>query len=303
MELADLQVFRAVVRAGGVVRAAELLHRAQSSVTARIQSLEDKLGVPLFLREGRRLQLAPAGRILVGYADRLLELSREASSAMKVDRPSGVFRLGAMESTAAVRLPEPLGRFHERYPDVALELYSGEPHDLVHRVLNSDLDAALVADPVSDRRLAVRAIYDEELVIVAEAKHPAISSPRDVRSKTLLAFHHGCPHRKRLEEWFARSQVLPERIVEAGSYNLILGCVAIGMGIALLPLSVLEPYAGKSRIGVHKLPAKFGRARTSLVWRRAAPLAKIAALSTILLDAGAGRSARQPRARGAARRG
>jgi DNA-binding transcriptional LysR family regulator len=297
MELADLQIFRTVVHAGGIVRAAELLHRAQSSVTARIQLLEEKLGVALFLREGRRMQLAPAGRILVGYADRLLELAREASSAVKADRPSGVLRLGAMESTAAVRLPEPLGRFHERHPEVALDLYSGDPRDLMHRVLNSELDAALVADPVSDRRLATLAIYDEELVIVAEATHAAISSPRDVPSKTILAFHHGCPHRKRLEEWFARSGVLPERIVEVGSYHLILGCVAIGMGIALVPLSVLDTYAEKARIGVHKLPAKFGRAKTSLVWRREAPQAKVVALSSILLEAGDRGSARQVRRR------
>ena len=284
MELSDLQIFRTVVEAGGVVRAAELLHRAQSSVTARIQVLEEKLAVQLFLREGRRMQLAPAGRILMGYADRLLELAREAACAVKDDRPTGVLRLGAMESTAAVRLPEPLGRFHERYPEIALELYSGDPRDLVNRVLNSELDAALIADPVSDRRLATMAIYEEELVIVAEAMHAAISSPKDLPSKTILAFHPGCPHRKRLEEWFARSRVMPEKIVEVGSYHLILGCVAVGMGIALVPHSVLDTYAEKGRLSVHKLRSRFGRARTSLVWRREAPQARILALSSVLLE-------------------
>jgi DNA-binding transcriptional LysR family regulator len=79
MELSDLQVFRTVVQAGGVVRAAEILHRAQSSVTVRIQVLEERLGVELFFREGRRMQLSPAGKILAGYADRLLDLAQEAS--------------------------------------------------------------------------------------------------------------------------------------------------------------------------------------------------------------------------------
>ncbi len=284
MELADLQIFRTVIQAGGVVRASEQLHRAQSSVTARIQALEEKLAVPLFLREGRRLQLAPAGRILAGYADRLLELAREAATAVKADRPAGVLRLGAMESTAAVRLPEPLDRFHERYPDVALELYSSDPRDLVNRVLGSGLDAALIVAPVTDRRLATMAIYDEELVIVAEARHAAISSPKDVASKVMLAFHHGCPHRKRLEDWFARSGVVPHKIVEVGSYHLILGCVAVGMGIALVPHSVLDGYAERARLSVHRLPPKLGRAKTSLVWRREAPQANVLALSSILLE-------------------
>lgn len=283
MEFSDLTIFLTVVRAGGVVRAAETLHRAQSSVTSRIQHLEEKLGVQLFLREGRRLQLSPAGQILVAYAERIVELSREAANAVQNERPRGVLRLGAMESTAAVRLPRPLGVFHEQYPDVALELYSGDPRDLVEKVLSAELDAALIADPVtSDRRLETVAVYDEELVIIAEAKHGAIASPKDLPSKSVLAFHPGCPHRKRLEEWFARGHVMPERIVEVGSYHLILGCVAVGMGVALIPHSVLDTYAERDRLSVHKLRAKFGRVKTRLVWRKDAPQAKILALSAVL---------------------
>lgn len=96
------------------------------------------------------------------------------------------------------------------------------------------------------------AIYDEELVIVAEAKHGTIASPNDLPSKSILAFHPGCPHRKRLEDWFARGHVIPERIVEVGSYHLILGCVAVGMGV-VVPHSVLETYTDRDRLSVHKL--------------------------------------------------
>ncbi|MFT4103551.1 MAG: LysR substrate-binding domain-containing protein, partial [Burkholderiaceae bacterium] len=198
-ELSELHTFRAVVQAGGINKAAEALHRAQSSVTVRIQKLEDKLGVPLFIREGRSLQLSPAGKVLMDYAERLLDLAQEASEATRNDRPKGMLRLGAMESTAAVRLPQPLGLYHEMYPDVTLELYSDDPHELIQRVLQGELDTALIADPMSDKRLNSMAIYEEELVIVAEARHPPIASPRDVPSRALLAFHPGCPHRQRLE--------------------------------------------------------------------------------------------------------
>jgi DNA-binding transcriptional LysR family regulator len=284
MELTDLQVFRAVVQAGGVIRAAESLHRAQSSITARIKALEDKLAVQLFIREGRRLQLAPAGRVLLGYADRLLDLAKEAAEAVKLDQPTGVLRLGAMESTAAVRLPQPLGVFHDAYPEVTLELYSGDPRDLIKQVLDAELDAALISDPVADKRLDSVVVYEEELVIISEEKHPPISSPKDVHSRALLAFHPGCPHRKRLEDWFARSHVSPQRIVEVGSYHVILGCVAIGMGVALVPASVLSTYVERSRLGVHKLSPKFRFARTRLIWRKEAPQAKILALKTVLLE-------------------
>src|SRR5215470_12089563 len=98
MDLSDLRIFTAVMRA------AEKLNRVQSNVTTRIRQLEDDLGIDLFLREGKRLHLAPAGQLLLGYADRLLTLADEARISLRDPRPRGLFRLGAMESTAAVRL-------------------------------------------------------------------------------------------------------------------------------------------------------------------------------------------------------
>ncbi|MDO9059411.1 MAG: LysR family transcriptional regulator, partial [Bradyrhizobium sp.] len=69
MDLSDLQIFSAVVREGSVTRAAERLHRVQSNVTTRIRQLEEDLSVALFIREGKRLHLAPAGQVLLGYAE------------------------------------------------------------------------------------------------------------------------------------------------------------------------------------------------------------------------------------------
>ena len=99
----------------------------QSNVTTRIRQLEEDLGVALFIREGKRLHLAPAGQALLGYADRLLALADEARASVRDPRPRGVFRLGSMESTAAVRLPKPLNEFHRLYPEVTLELRIGNP--------------------------------------------------------------------------------------------------------------------------------------------------------------------------------
>jgi len=299
MELSDLHVFRTVVHAGGVTRAADRLHRVQSNVTARVKKLEEELGVALFLREGKRLQLSSAGKTLLEYADRLLALAEEARDALHDSRPRGVLRLGSMESTAAARLPAPLSAFHERYPEVAVELHIGAPRELTAQVLAGTLDAALVADPVSDPRLDSVAAFEEALVLVTEAGHPPIGTPRDIQKRTLLAFHPGCPHRKRLEDWFARYGVPAERVVEMASYHAILGCALAGMGVALMPRSVLDTYTERARLTVNPLTGKFGTSRTYLVWRKEAPQARIAALAELLLDR---RSASGKSASGARRR-
>jgi len=193
--------------------------------------------------------------------------------------------LGTMESTAAARLPLPLSEYHGRHPEVAIELQTGSPREQIAQVLSGELDAALIAEPVSDPRLETLPIFDEELVIISSRQHPDIGSAKDVRPRTVLAFHPGCPHRTRLEAWFARDGVLIERVVELTSYHAMLGCIAAGMGVALMPSSVLATYSKRSRLRAHPLrDPDLGRARTLLVWHRDRPQRKIACLADILMS-------------------
>ena len=287
MDLADLRIFRSVVEEGGITRAAEKLHRVQSNVTTRVRQLEEDLGVALFIREGKKLHLSPTGQVLLGYADRLLDLAQEARDALHDGAPRGPLKLGAMESAAAMRLPAPLAEFHRRYPQVKLDLYSSDVHDLRNEVLAGTLDAALVAEPVSDEAFEKTMIYDEELVLVAGAGHPPIRSPRDVTSETVLAFEHGCPYRLRMQQWYARAGAVPTRIIEMTSWYAILGCAAARMGIAVMPRMLLTTFPDSKYLSTHPLPAEVNHAPTILIWRKGARSPKIDALVEVLRgDAG-----------------
>jgi DNA-binding transcriptional LysR family regulator len=104
----------------------------------------------------------------------------------------------------------------------------------------------------------------------------------------MIAFEHGCPHRKRLEDWYAALGEMPERTIELGSYHAMLGCVVAGMGVALLPRSVLTTFPEGRRLSVHALPAGRNRAATVLIWRKGAASPKVKALVPILREAGRG---------------
>jgi DNA-binding transcriptional LysR family regulator len=294
MELSDLRIFRAVVQTGGITRAAEKLHRVQSNITTRIKKLEGDLGVALFIREGKRLLVSPAGQILFEHAQQILAAVERAHEAIHETRPHGVLRLGAMESTAAIRLPGPLCVYHDLYPEVSIELFTGTPQDQIPRIIKGDLDAAPVAEPISDPRLETLAVFDEKLVIIGNLDQLPISSPRDVLKRTVLAFHPGCPHRSRLEGWFAQDAITIERVVELTSYHAMLGCAVVGMGIAMVPLCVLETYSERSKLSVHSLhDPEFGRAKTLLIWRKGAHQAKVARLADLLLAQGGHEAALQ----------
>jgi len=296
MNFVDLQIFQAVVREGGVTRAAQHLNRVQSNVTTRVRKLERELGVKLFVREGKRLHLSPTGTVLLGFADRLLDLAQEARDAVHDGQPRGPLRLGAMESTAAIRLPEPLSQFHRRYPDVQLDLHSRPIPELTAAVLSGNLDAALVAEPIEDERLDKAMIYDEELVLVAEAGHAPIRSPRDVREKYVLVFEHGCPYRLRMQQWFARAGGLPERLIEMSSWHAIIGCTAARMGVSLMPRMVLSTFPPKL-LSIHSLPAELSHAPTILIWRKGSLSPKISALIEVLSGESEPRSPRRKRRR------
>jgi DNA-binding transcriptional LysR family regulator len=281
MELSDLRCFCAVVEAGGVVGAARRLHRVPSAVSTRLRNLEDKLGVALFIREGQRLRLTEAGGRLHAHAQQLLSLADEARQVVIGGPTRRTLRLGSMESTAAARLPKPLARFHARHPEVDVELHIGPPPELKQRVAEGELDAAFVAEPVADPRLASVCVFREELLIVTALGKP-VRRATELARPTMLAFHEGCPYRQRLEAWFERSGVQPDRVVELASYHAILGCVAAGMGVALMPRSVLATFPERRRLGQHPLTGRMGAIETRLVWPRAGLSPGVSALRELL---------------------
>ena len=281
MELSDLIIFRTVVQEDGVTRAAEKLHRVQSNVTTRIKKLEQDLETDLFIRQGKRLHLSPAGQTLLRYADELIDLASEARAAVQDNQPRGTFRLGAMESTAIVRLPEPISRFHDLHPRVNIELQTGNPKQLSLAVLAGEIDAALVTEPIADEQFEKDIIFREKVVIVTRSDHRLIKGKNDL-PHTIIVFEQGCPHRKLLELWYEQLGEIPHRIVELGSYHAMLSCVIAGMGAALLPQSVLTTFPEARRLKIHKLPREMNSLETKLIWRKNSYSPNIEAFKSIL---------------------
>jgi len=267
IDLVALEIFKMVAEHGGITKAAARLHRVQSNISTRVKQLEDRLGTQLFVRRKGRLTLSSEGRVLLDYADRLLHLSSEAEAALHNRRPSGTLRLGALESTAATRLPPILARYHRLYPEVRVELATGTTGNLVARVLSGEVEAAFVAEPFTPSDLEIRPAFGEELVLITPKRFHRIRAPRDVGHTTLIAFASGCSYRRRLEAWLGGARVAPERVMEFASYHAIVACVAAGSGIAIVPRSVIAISPASRELATHSLPPGVARARTCLVWR------------------------------------
>jgi DNA-binding transcriptional LysR family regulator len=272
MELSALRIFKTVAEEGSVTQAAVRLHRVQSNVSARLTQLEESLGVTLFNRSGRRMLITPEGTRLLEYADRLLQLADEAQMSVKgTQEPAGQLRIGSMETTAASRLPRVLGAFHRKYPQVDLVLDTGPTDYLVQAVLNHKVDMALVAAPVERPELEQVPVFMEELVLITDTLQGPVTQPADVAKRSLLGFRSGCSYRRRLEWWFADAGIAPARVSEFGTFEAIIGCVAAGMGVAMMPREVLKRRDLGRTVQMHDLPPEVAEVQTVLIWRRDIP--------------------------------
>ncbi len=266
MDAADLKVFEAVARLGGMGRAAEALHTVQSNVTARIHRLEQELGTPLFRRHARGVEPTPAGHRLLPYALRAAQLLEEARRAALDDgTPAGPLTVGALETTAALRLTPVLMAFAAAHPAVDLTLRTGTTCELLDAVLTRQLEGAFVCGPVVHPGLDVEPAFVEELAVLTA---PGVRSLEDVWAGgevRVVVLRAGCSYRQRLEGVLARRGIPAPRVLEFGTLEAVVGCVAAGLGITLLPRALVGPVWAEGRVAMHSLPPGEARAETVFV--------------------------------------
>ena len=282
MEISQLEIFIAVAETGSITKAATKLLRAPSNVSTRIQQLERELGVKLLVRDKRQSSLSADGELFLDHAQKIIDMVNDAKAFSSQGEPRGKFRLGALESTAAVRIPPILASFHLRYPAVDVELEAGSSGVLFDHLLNGQLTAAF-----SDGKPAVPSLtgikaFSEELVILTPQTVTEINDDFKASHPTAFMFGTICSYRQRFEDWLDSEGIIPGRIVEISSYYSMLACVAAGGGICMMPKSLLETLPGASRVQAHEIPGALGTAETWLMWRRDCHSANLKAFITEL---------------------
>ncbi|WP_067702096.1 LysR family transcriptional regulator [Erwinia sp. ErVv1] len=285
MDLTQLEVFRAVAEEGSVTAAAERLHRVPSNISTRLRQLEEDLGTPLFSREKLRLHITDAGRTLLDYAIRILALTEEARQRVTHQQPAGIFTLGAIESTAAVRLPQLIARYHQQWPDVELDLSTGPSGDMTDGLFSGRFSAVFIDGPPKHPQLDGVAAFAEEMVLISSLNHPPVPNAASVSGSTIYAFRANCSYRRRFENWFAAEHAAPGKIFEMESYHGILACVSAGAGLAMVPRSMLESMPGRESVAAWPLAEDAGLLDIWLVWRKGYASGNLRAMVAMLEDA------------------
>lgn len=236
LDLELLKTFVCVVDEGSFTRAAERVHRTQSTVSQQVRKLEELVGNPLLLRDrtGQNISVTEHGELLIHYARRLLALSSEAVEALASDLDLEILRIGVPEDFDARRMAVILAGFNRARPEARLETVSGMSTDLKQKLATGAIDIALVKrEPDSGPCWAA---WPETLVWV---KGAGIDSANGVLP--LALFPQGCIYRQRAIRLLDVAQ-RPWRVA-FGSHSLtgIQAAVASGLGVSVLPASAVLP--------------------------------------------------------------
>lgn len=247
LESRDLRAVMEVARAGSVTAAADRLHVTQSAISHQLRELEDRLGTPLFIRAGRRMQPTPAGAELVRTAERVVgELTRAEAAVGRLARhEAGEIRVATQCHTGYHWLPGVLAAARKRYPghDVRiLAEHTGQPLRALH---DGRLDLAIVNDAANDRRLHLRTIFEDEHAAIVWPDHPwarrAYVSPADLAEAPLLLYSRS------LDDSFIVRRVLrpagaePRRATFIQLTEALLAMVKARAGISILPTWSIAP--------------------------------------------------------------
>jgi DNA-binding transcriptional LysR family regulator len=287
MDVTDLKVVDAVARHGSMNKAASELNTVQSNVSTRIRSLEDELGVALFQRSAKGVQITPAGRRLLPFAARLSKLLLDASCAARDDGdPKGVLEIGTLETTLALRLPRLIAQFAKAYPEVRPVVRTGTTCSLIQGVTDGKLEGAFVAGPVNHPDLQSQEVFHEELVLVTSSAIHSLEMVANLDNLKTVVFRIGCSYRQRLDSLLANLGILPPEPLEFGSTEAIIACVSAGVGVTLLPRGLVANAAHERLVNVHELAPEFAEVATVFIRRTDGYLSSALAtfLNSVRLD-------------------
>jgi DNA-binding transcriptional LysR family regulator len=270
-----LKTFLAVAESRNVTRAAERVHLAQSSVSDQIQALEAELGVALFSRTRQGLFLTQAGEALKPYAEEMLALADEARAAVETaaSRIGKSLAVGALETIGAARLPQWLGAFQRRQPDVRVRLKIAGSGELLRDLEDGALDAVFCFErEPADERLARRVIAAEPLALIVPPKAAGAAPAGGLQSIASLRFittEAGCIYRRIFDKAFAEAGIpQPAIAAEVGSLAAIGRLVAAGVGSALVPRLAVADMLDRGDVAEWPWSGASGAVPLVLIWRR-----------------------------------
>ncbi|MGN0160820.1 MAG: LysR family transcriptional regulator [Lachnospiraceae bacterium] len=278
MDIRELKYFMEVAGELNITRAAKNLNMAQPPLSRQIQMLEEELGVKLFDRSKKKIQLTEEGKLLKNRGIQILELIEKTETEVRelAKGSTGTLYIGTVEGRGPNLISSWIARFKEEYPNVYYELWNGSTDDVLDRLEKGLLDVALIMEPFDHERLDSIVVDKVPWIAMINNEHPLAKLPGDtIELSQLEGEPVFFPSRKyRIHEvsgWFSQENININVQGEMSSYLNARELTMNGVGIAIFPST-----AGGERKNVWVTEKRIVNperiATYALVWNRSKPL-------------------------------
>jgi DNA-binding transcriptional LysR family regulator len=246
LNLHQLRIFQTVAQQRSYSRAAELLYLSQPGVSLQVKALERSIGLPLFEKVGRTLRLTEAGSELLAYSERIFALMDETQLVLEElsGARRGTVKVGASTTAGIYIVPSALGAFHRQNPRVKLTLDVVNRFNVQERLLNDEIDMAVMGLIEDTDDLEVAEFVPNELVVIASPRHRLAGVKHipleELSKETFLLREAGSGTRTDVERIFLGQGVTLHVGMELRSSGAIKQAVTADLGIAIMPLRALE---------------------------------------------------------------
>ncbi len=246
MTLRHLTIFRTVCTEGfNTTKAAAVLHMTQPAVSLAIKELEQYYGIRLFDRIGRRLQITDAGRHFLQYAIHISDLFDEMETELRDWEAKGILRVGASITIGSQFLPAYIKEFSLIYPETDVRVVIDQSDRLEKRILDNELDCALIEGIVHDPSVVSEAYMEDYLSVIAPVekgwKNGQTISIDEFRNQRFLLRENGSGTREVFDREMEAAGIHITPAWEAMSTTALINAVISGLGIAVLPYRMILP--------------------------------------------------------------
>lgn len=250
MELHQLRYLCAIVDTGSFSRAAEFCRVAQPSLSQQISKLENELGTRLFDRLGRSIRLTEAGRTFLPHARNVLHQTEMARYELDGQRRDarGTVIVGAIPTIAPYFLPKRIAAFTRKFPEATLRIVEETTPVLVESLRSLTVDLAILSLPLKHREFEIVPLLTENLYAALPPDHPKADAPRmtlrELRGEPFLLLRESHCFRGVALAACERARLRPQVAFESGQFSSLLGMVAAGVGVTLVPEMAVHTGSG-----------------------------------------------------------
>lgn len=240
MELIQLKSFHEVARSGSFSKAAENLNITQPALSRQIVILEKAVGMNLFNRHNRGVNLTDAGRRLYEYAEDVLKLLDKASKTLREmqNLESGQLKIGASTTIGNYLLPTWIAKFLNLHPGVDVSLQVGNSETIMEQLVDGLFDLAFVASLTSSPRLYIEPLLEDEILFLVGPNHPLAKADSlllvDLSKEVLIFREPGSATKHAVDSLLVKAGIQPTRVITLGNTEAVKRIVMSGMGVTFL---------------------------------------------------------------------